>query len=255
MRNVTRLQMWIRVEKSLDRLAFIYDWINKLISFNQDIRLRRKIVAKVQIKDRVLELGCGPGSLAKMLDCGAYWGIDPLGSMIKIAKSEVKRKNYHFLIGYAESIPLPDNMFDFVLCSFSFRDFRDMKSALREIYRVLKEDGKLVILDINSDSPLIKFLYTSYISFLAKILPRITGNKIYRTLETLTESIRLFPGVRELTKKIREAGFEEVNFKYYLLGGIIEISAKKETRKFEQHLIWETKRKKGKRGFNLEFFF
>lgn len=136
-----------------------YDWIMKVLTLGREKALRQMTVAAAEAKagDNVLEVGCGTGTLSFAIQetvgqSGKVDGIDAAPEMIERAIGKNKRagKNVSFQVGRIESIPYPDNAFSAAICSFMIfhmpHDAR--KRGLQEIFRVLKPDGRLLIVDI-----------------------------------------------------------------------------------------------------------
>jgi ubiquinone/menaquinone biosynthesis C-methylase UbiE len=141
------------------RWAYAYDTVVKLLSFNRDRALRDKTVALAAIEQgqTVLDVGCGTGELtlrakAYAGQSGKVYGIDPAPEMIdfalrKVAKAGVDVK---FQVGVIEALDFPDQTFDVVLSSLMMHHLPDdlKRDGLREIYRVLKPDGHVLIVDM-----------------------------------------------------------------------------------------------------------
>ena len=130
-------------------------------------RLRQaqsNVVSLLDIKENInfLDIGCGTGyaigEIAKLIDWkGEFYGVDLSSIMIKKAKSNFGDKhNFHFIKANAESIPLNDNFFDIIICTNSFHHYLNPDKALKEIHRLLKEGGKIYILDPTSDKWIVK---------------------------------------------------------------------------------------------------
>jgi len=220
-------KLWLNVEKALAFFSYRYEWLNKFLSFGSDFNLRKKISCEVEPNDVVLELGCGPGSMAKLLNCKEYWGLDPLKVMIKIASIRVKRRNFHFIKGCAEEIPFEPETFDKVIISFAFRDFKHKLLALYEIFRVLKKGGWLLILDLaNTDLPSTKIL-KKYYKLLGKFLSKIKGDPIYLTLNDLVKTIEESPPPSIIKKWAEKIGFQNIKIDYYRFGTIYILKAQK----------------------------
>ena len=102
--------------------------------------------------ERVLDIGCGTGTLdlmiAEILDKGLIQGIDVAPKMIKVARKKAQKKGYKIdcRIGSSTALPYEDNDFNAVFTSLIFHhlDYEEKGRTLREIYRVLKEDGKYI---------------------------------------------------------------------------------------------------------------
>ncbi len=104
---------------------------------------------------RVLDLGCGTGSyIESQSKSGKHqnieWhGVDPSDAMLNRARTKVSRANFH--LGKAETLPFEDGFFDYVTSRFSLHHFDDPRAALRDVHRVLKNDGHFKIVNIAPD--------------------------------------------------------------------------------------------------------
>jgi ubiquinone/menaquinone biosynthesis C-methylase UbiE len=138
--------------------ARFYDLIMFLMTLGREKNLRRMEIRLAQLKpgDKVLEIGCGTGTLSlaaktQVGSSGEVFGIDIAPEMIAVASRKATRKgaNVTFQVGSIASIPFPDNQFDTVICSFMiFHMPEDIRlQGFKEIYRVLKPIGQLFILD------------------------------------------------------------------------------------------------------------
>jgi ubiquinone/menaquinone biosynthesis C-methylase UbiE len=145
-----------------DRWASWYD-SNKLIS----VYLRKsqlKLISLLNIKENInfLDVGCGTGfavgQVAKIAKFkGEFYGIDLSGKMIEKAKSNFSGlSGFHFIQANAESIPLSNNFFDIVICTNSFHHYLHPDKALKEIYRILKNGGKVYFFEPTGDNLIAK---------------------------------------------------------------------------------------------------
>jgi ubiquinone/menaquinone biosynthesis C-methylase UbiE len=136
-----------------------YDLLMKVITLGREKELRKLTVnvAGVKAGDNVLEAGCGTGTLSLAIQetvgqFGNVHAIDAAPEMIERAQKKNKRagKSVHFKVGLIDNIPYSDNEFDAVMCSFMiFHMSKDVRQrGLKEIFRVLKQNGKLLIVDI-----------------------------------------------------------------------------------------------------------
>ncbi len=103
-------------------------------------------------EDKLLDIGCGTGISTEPWECRSF-GIDPAKELIRIAKE--KRRRSHYRVAPAEEIPFGDGDFDYVISITAIQNFSDMDKALREMVRVLKDDGKMIVSTLK-DSPRIK---------------------------------------------------------------------------------------------------
>jgi ubiquinone/menaquinone biosynthesis C-methylase UbiE len=142
----------------MGRYAHFYDIITTLMTFGREKKFRQDEIKLTQLKqgDKVLEIGCGTGTLtlaakAQVGSSGEVVGIDIAPEMVAVARHKATRKGVgvSFQVGSIASIPFPHNHFDVVICSFMIfhmpEDVR--KKGFTEIYRVLKSGGHLFIFD------------------------------------------------------------------------------------------------------------
>jgi len=138
--------------------APFYDLMIKCMTLGRERKLREMTVDFVPVKagDNVLDLGCGTGTLTLVAKkragvAGEVCGIDVTPEMIEIAKRKASRTAHdvRFEVGSIDDIPFPDEKFDAVLCSFMMHHVPPeiRQKGASEIMRVLKNDGRLLILD------------------------------------------------------------------------------------------------------------
>jgi ubiquinone/menaquinone biosynthesis C-methylase UbiE len=143
---------------TLPRMAVFYDLLVGVLTLGRDRRFRREIVelAGIGPGERVLDVGCGTGTLAitaseTVGSGGEVVGVDATVSMIERARKKARRKNadVRFEPGLAEAIPAPDASFDQVLTTFTMHHFPGnlQARALAEMFRVLTPGGRLLIVD------------------------------------------------------------------------------------------------------------
>ena len=121
----------------------------------------------------------------------------------------------------AEHLPFPDHYFDCVSIAFGLRNVTHKDAALREMRRVLKPGGRLIVLEFSKVAKPLEKIYDAY-SF--KLLPRI-GQLIANDADSyryLAESIRMHPGQEELKNMMEEAGLERVEY-FNLTGGVVAV--------------------------------
>jgi ubiquinone/menaquinone biosynthesis C-methylase UbiE len=148
-----------KMKSQMEKMVYSYDSYMKKMTLGRENSLRRMEVnlAKVKSGDCVLEVGCGTGTLtlaAKQQagQSGKVFGIDIIPEMIEISKRKASEANLEvtFQLGSIDKIPFPDNQFDVVMCSFMIFHMSEevRRKGIAEIYRVLKPQGRLMVLDL-----------------------------------------------------------------------------------------------------------
>jgi demethylmenaquinone methyltransferase/2-methoxy-6-polyprenyl-1,4-benzoquinol methylase len=213
------------VTKMFDSVAKNYDFLNHLLSGGIDILWRKRAVRQLSLteNEKHLDLACGTGDFAievqKKFSCHVT-GADISTEMLAIAREKTKEKmaNFEFLHADAENLPFEDNTFSSVTIGFGIRNFGDKAKALREILRILKPQGKLVILEFSKiRTPIIGALFDFYFrNILPKIGALFSDDKYAYTY--LPDSVNTFPNQPDFTKLMTDQGFQNAYYKNYTFG-------------------------------------
>jgi demethylmenaquinone methyltransferase / 2-methoxy-6-polyprenyl-1,4-benzoquinol methylase len=206
------------VRRLFDRIAPVYDAMNRVMTVGLDQAWRRLAVkAVVQPADRVLDACCGTGDLAVAAERegGVVTGLDFSERMLERARR--KSESIVWLQGDLLALPFADASFDAATVGFGIRNVDDLELGLRELRRVLRDGGRLAILEITQPRgamrPFFSLWFDRIVPLLGKVLP---GGKAYTYLPA---SVRRFPGAEALVATLERCGFEQVSFR--LLGGTI----------------------------------
>jgi demethylmenaquinone methyltransferase/2-methoxy-6-polyprenyl-1,4-benzoquinol methylase len=209
------------VRVMFDRIAPVYDAMNRIMSAGLDRRWRRLAAeAVVHRGDRVLDACCGTGdlALAAARAGGAVTGVDFSRRMLERARR--KSATIEWVEGDLLRLPFADGSFDAATVGFGVRNVADLPRALGELRRVLRTGGELAILEITRPRGVLAAFYRLWfdgvVPLLGKLLP---GGSAYTYLPA---SVRRFPGPDELAEVMREAGFGEARYRLFA-GGIVAL--------------------------------
>lgn len=207
-----------------DAVARRYDLTNDVLSFGQDRRWRSEVLAAVDpsFGDRVLDLAAGTGTSSEpFVDAGAH--VVPCDfsiGMLQVGKQA--RSHLPFTAGDGTQLPFADDSFDAVTISFGLRNIVDPVAGLREMRRVTRPGGRLVVCEFSH--PTWGPFRTVYLEYLMKALPAIARgvSSAPDAYVYLAESIRAWPDQRGLADLIADAGWHLPQWRN-LSGGIVAL--------------------------------
>ena len=222
-----------KVAEVFHSVASKYDVMNDVMSFGIHRLWKRTMIELTGARkgQKALDLAGGTGEIAMKVakrvgDSGHVVLSDINSSMLEEGKKRVINSgfinNISFELINAEEIPFPDNTFDLVTISFGLRNVTDKLKALKEMQRVIKPGGRLVVMEFSkTNNPALTKLYDFYsfsaLPFMGKMIAN--DEESYRYL---AESIRMHPDQETMKSMMLEAGFDEVEYKN-LTGGIVAI--------------------------------
>ncbi|MDO8679226.1 MAG: ubiquinone/menaquinone biosynthesis methyltransferase [Acidobacteriota bacterium] len=215
------------VRQLFSTIADRYDLITALLSYGQDARWKRTLVALANVRpdERALDLACGTGDIAFAVAArGARTvGLDITLRMLQLAdaKQAAARgaaRRVRFLGGDMTSLPFPPGAFDLVTTGYGLRNVPDLTGAISEIARVLKPGGRLLSLDFNRPEPAaVRAVYLWYLTVVGAAL----GWVLHRDPDTyryIPASIRRYPGAHGVAERLRALGFSHVRVVPVLFG-------------------------------------
>jgi demethylmenaquinone methyltransferase/2-methoxy-6-polyprenyl-1,4-benzoquinol methylase len=204
-----------------DRIAPIYDSMNRLMTAGLDRRWREETArAVVHAGDRVLDTCCGTGDLAmaSARAGGRVTGLDFSEPMLQRART--KSDEIDWVSGDALALPFEDASFDAATVGFGVRNLADLERGLAELRRILRPGGRLAVLEITRPrgllAPFYRFWFDGVIPLAGKVLP---GGAAYSYLPA---SVRHFPEPQGLAKLMDQAGFREIRWRLFA-GGIVAL--------------------------------
>jgi len=206
-----------------DRVANRYDVMNRLLSAGIDIKWRKKAI--LQLKNdkpkQILDVATGTCDMAiisyKLLRPEKITGIDISGEMLKVGRKKIEKEGLTSVIelqtGDSETINFADNSFDAVTVAFGVRNFENLESGLKEMLRVLKPGGKLIVLEFSRPrTKIFRSLYNLYMSIVAPEVARwIARNK--KAYQYLNQSANLFPERQDFVDILNRTGYSNTSFK------------------------------------------
>ena len=209
------------VRSMFDRIAPVYDAMNRLMTAGLDQKWRRATVeAVVRPGDKVLDSCCGTGDLAVAVAAagGKVTGVDFSKPMLERARRKAPKIDW--IEGDALALPFEDGSFDAATVGFGVRNLSDLGAGLRELRRVLRPSGRVAILEITRPqgllAPFYRFWFDGVIPVAGKVLP---GGSAYAYLPA---SVKRFPDPHGLAKLLDEAGFDDIRWRLFA-GGIVAL--------------------------------
>ena len=214
-------------KEMFDSISKEYDFINNLITFGFHKKWKKEIVEiskKIKPK-KILDLATGTADIAIELstieNCKII-AVDPSSKMLKIGERKIQKHNIKSNIyleeGTAENLKYSDGTFDIVTIGYGVRNFTNLNNSLNEIYRVLKKDGLLIILETSlPTNPLMSFFYNIHTKIYVRLIGKMFSNNsnAYQYLES---SAKIFPYGEEFKKILRDANFIDIIEEVKLFG-------------------------------------
>jgi len=210
------------VRRMFDRIAPVYDLMNRVMTAGLDLRWRTVTVEHaVHAGDRVLDACCGTGDLALAAwarGAGEVVGLDFSERMLERAR--LKGPGIEWVQGDVLALPFDDGSFDVVTVGFGIRNVDDLEAGMRELRRVLRPGGRIAILEITMPRGALAPFYRLWFDWLVPLLGRLLpGGDAYTYLPA---SVRRFPGPEELADLLALGGFDRVRFRRFA-GGIVAL--------------------------------
>lgn len=213
-----------QVAAMFDHVAAKYERTNTVLSLRRDRVWRRanRHALAIQAGERVLDVGAGTGSSTAGLaaDAGYAVGVDMSLGMLAVGRQA--RPELPLLAGDALALPFTDAAFDAVTISFALRNVADPVAALRELRRVTRPGGRLVVCEFSHPtSPAFRTLYLSYLVRALPVVARVVSSSP-EAYGYLAESIQDWPDQAGLAGWLTEAGWQRVSWRN-LTGGIVAL--------------------------------
>ena len=203
-----------KIESMFDEIAPTYDKLNHIFTLNIDIRWRKEIVKYISDKNipssNILDLASGTGDLTlELLNLNPQriCAVDISKNMLEIQRAKIKDNRLELIQADVNSLPFENKTFDIVTIGFGVRNFENLDASLKEISRVMKPDGRLIVLEMFRAEGMMSGLFNIYFG---KLMPYF-GNKISKSkyaYSYLFDSVKNFLTADEFISVCKVNGFE-----------------------------------------------
>jgi len=212
-----------QIAEMFDNIAGCYDRLNRVLSAGIDVNWRKKAINHLQ-EDKpelILDVATGTGDMAimacELLKPQKIVGIDISEQMLELGRKKVEKEGLASIIdlqsGDSETIKFAENSFDAVMVAFGVRNFEKLENGLKEMLRVLRPGGKLVVLEFSR--PRIKIFRSLYNLYMGIVAPEVarwfSQNK--KAYQYLNQSAKLFPERQAFVDILTNSGYSNTSFK------------------------------------------
>ena len=224
--NNNKSSNFLHIKNIFESISSEYDFMNDLMTFKNHSKWKKEIaeIAKYSSPKKILDIATGTGDIAinlSKIKGSKIEGVDVSSNMLKIARKkieELKIDNIVLKTCEAENLVFKDNHFDIVSIGYGVRNFSNLEKGLSESYRVLKKDGKLIILETSiPENLIIRFMYTIITSIYIPLIAFIFSGKTKAYLYLL-DSTKKFPPKNKFIEMLYRTGFEKVETRKKLYG-------------------------------------
>ena len=207
-----------QVANMFNAIAHRYDFLNQLLSLGIHKGWRKKSIQLLQSKQpkTILDIATGTADFAieaMRLNPEKVTGVDISSGMLELGRKKIEKlglqTKIELKLADSENLPFEDNTFDAITVGFGVRNFENLEKGIRDMHRVLKPGGKMIILEFSKPRTFgVKQLYTIYFKYITPFIGKIFSkdNSAYRYLP---ESVKAFPDGEDFLAILRKAGQKE----------------------------------------------
>ncbi len=217
-----------QVEQMFDRIAYRYDLLNRVLSLGIDVGWRKTMLRLLRDKQpkQMLDVATGTADVAllaeKMLAPDSIIGIDISTGMLEFGREKVKKAQLTHKIkletGDAENLQFETGAFDAITVAFGVRNFENLELGLREMHRVLKQNGVLAVLEFSQPQIFpFKQIYNFYFKYILPLIGRLTSQDP-KAYTYLFESVQSFPQGERFLDILSQCGYKNATCKQLSLG-------------------------------------
>lgn len=209
-----------QVRTMFNHVAHKYDFLNRLLSFGIDKSWRKKTIAELSKTNPqlILDVATGTADLAieaAKINPKKIFGIDISENMLKLGRNKITERKLDSVIELvqadSEDIPFAENFFDAVMVSFGVRNFQNLSAGLKEMQRVLKPGGKILVLEFSKPTSFpVKQLYLFYSKYILPVIgKKVSGDSA--AYNYLPESVKYFPSGKEFGEILLQCEFNKIS--------------------------------------------
>lgn len=216
-----------QVAEMFDNISQRYDFLNHMLSLNIDKGWRKKVVKTVaeEKPEAILDVATGTADLAIALTKAQpknITGIDISAGMLAVGQKKIEERKLDNIITLSqadsENLPFEDESFDVVTVAFGVRNFENLEKGLKEINRVLKTGGKLLVLEFSQPSKfpfkqLYKFYFKNILPGLGRLISKDSSAYTY-----LPESVDAFPYGDQFIEILNKLGYQKSSYQSVTMG-------------------------------------
>ena len=211
-----------------NNIAHKYDFLNHALSLGIDVWWRKKAVRKLGTLENplILDIATGTGDFAitaaRRIQTARIVGVDISEKMMEVGRQKVTRlklnNRIEFQLGDCESLQFESNSIDAILTGYGVRNFENLHAGLCEMHRVLKPQGKAVILEFSTPRKFpVKQLYMFYFKHILPTVGRLFS-KDNSAYTYLPESVQAFPTGEKFVAEAQKAGFTNTKYSFLTFG-------------------------------------
>jgi demethylmenaquinone methyltransferase / 2-methoxy-6-polyprenyl-1,4-benzoquinol methylase len=216
-----------QVARMFDRISEKYDFFNHFLSFGIDVGWRKKAIRLLESQKPkfILDVATGTGDFAiqaLQLKPEKIIGIDISEGMLDVGRKKMKLKGYDKIIemlsGDSENLPFESNKFDAIIVAFGVRNFENLEKGLAEMLRVLKPEGRVVVLEFSKPTKwYFKPIYNLYFKYITPAIGKAFSNDS-EAYSYLPESVNSFPDGKDFTAILDRLGYKNTSCKPLTFG-------------------------------------
>ncbi len=217
-----------QVSRMFNKIAPYYDFLNRFLSLGIDTIWRKKAINKIKAANPklILDIATGTADVAiemiKQLNPDKIIGLDISSEMLEVGQKKINKrelnKKIELVLGDSENLSFEDNSFDAVTVAFGVRNFQNLEKGLKEMNRVLKKDGQVMILEFSKPKFFpFKQIFNAYFKYVLPLIGRFTS-KDPKAYKYLYDSVQAFPDGDKFVEILKNTGYNSIQCTSLSLG-------------------------------------